>query len=59
MWYLDGNSGGSMVRIYPEEQKIVGYCKNANHSVPSRLYQLFCGKIQLNRSSLMELWKND
>ena len=31
---LDGNSGGSMVRIYPEEQKIVGYCENANHSVP-------------------------
>jgi len=30
---LDANSGGSYVKIYPEERKIVGYCKNANNSV--------------------------
>ncbi|HEY6914981.1 MAG TPA: GH92 family glycosyl hydrolase, partial [Paludibacter sp.] len=30
---IDGNSGGSMVKIFPEQHKIVGYCKNANHSV--------------------------
>ena len=30
---IDANSGGSMVKIIPSEHKIVGYCKNANHSV--------------------------
>ena len=30
---VDANNGGSMVKIIPEERKIIGYCKNANHSV--------------------------
>ncbi|MHB9142109.1 MAG: GH92 family glycosyl hydrolase [Paludibacter sp.] len=30
---IDANSGGSMVKIIPEQHKIIGYCKNANHSV--------------------------
>ena len=30
---VDANNDGSMVRIFPKERKIVGYCKNANHSV--------------------------
>lgn len=38
---LDANSGGSMVRFYPEERKIVGYCKNANHSVPKGFANYF------------------
>ncbi|WP_165021035.1 GH92 family glycosyl hydrolase [Dysgonomonas sp. ZJ279] len=38
---VDGNSGGSMVRIYPDEQKIVGYCKNANHSAPRNFANYF------------------
>ena len=30
---VDANSGGSMVKFFPKEDKIVGYCKNANNSV--------------------------
>lgn len=30
---IDANNGGSMVKIFPEQHKVVGYCKNANHSV--------------------------
>ena len=30
---VDANSGGSMVKFFPKERKIVGYCKNANNSV--------------------------
>ncbi|MDR3193692.1 MAG: GH92 family glycosyl hydrolase [Tannerella sp.] len=41
---LDGNSGGSMVRFYPEEQKIVGYCKHANRSVPPGFANYFVVK---------------
>ena len=38
---LDANSGGSMVKIDPEHRKIVGYCKNANHSVPKGFVNYF------------------
>jgi predicted alpha-1,2-mannosidase len=38
---LDANSGGSMVKIDPEQRKIVGYCKNANHSVPKGFVNYF------------------
>jgi alpha-1,2-mannosidase, putative len=30
---VDANNDGSMVKIIPEQHKIVGYCKNANPSV--------------------------
>jgi len=55
---LDGNSGGSMVRIYPEEQKIVGYCKNANHSVPQGFTNYFVVKFNKPFKSY-GIWKND
>ncbi|HET7732834.1 MAG TPA: GH92 family glycosyl hydrolase, partial [Paludibacter sp.] len=38
---IDGNSGGSMVKIFPEQHKIVGYCKNANHSVTNDFVNYF------------------
>ena len=38
---LDANSGGSMVKIDPEHRKIIGYCKNANHSVPKGFVNYF------------------
>ncbi|MDR0845576.1 MAG: GH92 family glycosyl hydrolase [Tannerella sp.] len=38
---IDANNGGSMVRIIPEERKIVGFCKNANHSVPKDFANYF------------------
>ena len=38
---LDANNGGSMVKIIPGERKIVGYCKNANRSVPENFANYF------------------
>jgi len=38
---LDGNSGGSMVKIFPEQRKIIGYCKNANNSAPKGFVNYF------------------
>ena len=38
---LDANSGGSMVKIFPEQRKITGYCKNANKSVPEGFANYF------------------
>lgn len=38
---VDANNGGSYVKIIPEERKIIGYCKNANHSVPKGFANYF------------------
>lgn len=38
---VDAASGGSMVRIYPKEKKIVGYCRNGNHSTPENFANYF------------------
>ena len=38
---LDANNDGSMVKIIPSERKIVGYCKNANRSVPQNFANYF------------------
>jgi predicted alpha-1,2-mannosidase len=38
---LDANNGGSMVKIFPEQKKIIGYCRNANRSVPKGFTNYF------------------
>lgn len=38
---LDGYAGGSMVRILPEERKIVGYCRNNHGGVPDNFHNYF------------------
>lgn len=38
---VDANSGGSYVEFFPEERKLVGYCKNANHSVSNKFANYF------------------
>lgn len=38
---LDANNGGSYVKILPEQRRIIGYCKNANHSVPEGFANYF------------------
>ncbi len=54
---LDANNGGSMVRIYPEEQKIVGYCRNANHSVPKGFTNYFV--VKFNKPFMAHgVWRN-
>lgn len=55
---LDANSGGSMVRFYPEQRKIVGYCKNANHSVPKGFANYFV-LIFDKPFTTYGTWKND
>ncbi|MEA4810129.1 MAG: glycoside hydrolase family 92 protein, partial [Macellibacteroides fermentans] len=54
---LDANNGGSMVRIYSEEQKIVGYCRNANHSVPKGFTNYFV--VKFNKPFMAHgVWRN-
>ncbi len=38
---LDGFFKGSMVKIIPEERKIVGYCRNNNGGVPENFHNYF------------------
>lgn len=38
---LDANNRGSCVKIIPAERKIIGYNKNANHSVPKNFANYF------------------
>ncbi len=38
---LDGHRGGNMVRLYPEENKIVGFTSNGNHSCPDGFANYF------------------
>lgn len=38
---LDGFDKGSMVRIIPEERKIIGYCRNHHGGVPDNFHNYF------------------
>jgi putative alpha-1,2-mannosidase len=38
---LDGFFGGSMVKIIPEERKIIGYCQNNRGGVPANFRNHF------------------
>ena len=38
---LDGFKGGSMVKILPEERKIIGYCRNNHGGVPDNFHNYF------------------
>ena len=38
---LDGFFKGSMVKILPEERKIIGYCRNHNGGVPENFHNYF------------------
>ena len=38
---LDGFNGGSMVKILPEERKIIGYCRNNHGGVPENFHNYF------------------
>lgn len=45
---IDATDGGSKVKIIPEERKIIGYCRNANRSVPENFTNYFV--IQFDKS---------
>lgn len=55
---IDANSGGSMVKVFPKERKIVGYCKNANHSVTKDFANYFVIVFDQDFESF-GTWKND
>ncbi len=38
---LDGFNKGSMVRIIPEERKVIGYCRNNSGGVPANFHNYF------------------
>jgi len=38
---IDAFPGGSMVKIIPEEHKIIGYCRKSNHSTPAGFTNYF------------------
>lgn len=38
---LDAFAGGSMVKIIPEERKIIGYCRNNHGGVPDNFHNYF------------------
>jgi len=38
---LDAFNGGSMVEIFPDERKIIGYCRNNRGGVPGNFYNHF------------------
>ncbi|SMO64252.1 alpha-1,2-mannosidase, putative [Saccharicrinis carchari] len=38
---LDGFKGGSMVKVIPEERKIIGYCRNNHGGVPDNFHNYF------------------
>ena len=38
---IDGFFKGSMVKVYPEERKIVGYCRNNSGGVPDNFHNYF------------------
>lgn len=38
---LDAFKGGSMVKVLPEERKIIGYCKNNHGGVPDNFHNYF------------------
>lgn len=55
---IDANSGGSMVKIIPDQHKIIGYCKNANHSVSKDFTNYFV--IVFDQDFVTSgTWKND
>ena len=48
---LDAFFKGSMVKILPKENKIIGYCRNNNGGVPDNLHNYFV-KLSANAFSL-------
>jgi len=55
---VDGFFKGSMVKIIPEEQKIIGYCRNNSGGVPDNFHNYFV--VQFDKEfELTHTWAND
>ncbi|MCD6354859.1 MAG: GH92 family glycosyl hydrolase [Prolixibacteraceae bacterium] len=55
---LDGFDGGSMVKIIPEEHKIIGYCQNNHGGVPANFRNYFVAVFDKN-FKVTKVWKED
>jgi len=55
---LDGFNGGSMVKIIPEERKIIGYCQNNHGGVPANFRNHFVAVFDKD-FEITNTWKED
>ncbi|MFV0269403.1 MAG: GH92 family glycosyl hydrolase [Draconibacterium sp.] len=55
---LDAFNGGSMVKIIPEERKIIGYCQNNSGGVPSNFKNYFVAVLDKDFEEV-KTWKDE
>jgi predicted alpha-1,2-mannosidase len=55
---LDGFFKGSMVKIIPEERKIIGYCRNNSGGVPENFHNYFVAEFDKD-FELTHTWEDD
>lgn len=55
---LDAFNGGSMVRVIPSENKIVGYCRNNHGGVPDNFHNYFVAVFDKGFESV-DIWHGD
>ncbi len=55
---LDGFNMGSMVKIIPEERKIIGYCRNNHGGVPDNFHNYFVAEFDKD-FDLTHTWSDD
>ncbi|MEP5339674.1 MAG: GH92 family glycosyl hydrolase [Algibacter sp.] len=55
---LDAFFKGSMVRIIPEERKIIGYCRNNTGGVPDNFHNYFVAEFDKD-FEIQHTWKDD
>jgi len=55
---LDAFFKGSMVKIFPKERKIVGYCRNNSGGVPANFHHYFVATFDKD-FELVHTWKNN
>lgn len=53
---LDAFNGGSMVRIIPEERRIIGYCRNNHGGVPENFHNYFVAEFDKD-FTVTHTWK--
>lgn len=54
---LDAFFKGSMVKILPKENKIIGYCRNNNGGVPDNLHNYFVAEFDKD-FEITHTWKD-
>ncbi|MBN1107342.1 MAG: glycoside hydrolase family 92 protein, partial [Bacteroidales bacterium] len=55
---IDGYNRGSMVRVIPEERKVVGYCRNNRGGVPANFHNYFVAVFDKDFTSVAT-WHGD